>query len=120
MIEISVTWAFIIFSFVILLVSAVLWYFSELNVRKIYNFYKEQYVWKCAYCAFVYLDADSEEISQCPRCSSYNVAYQEAGSAWRPEKGSGSNESMIKEIRRKNPSRRKNPHARHRGPRRRR
>ncbi len=118
MIEISVTWAFIIFSFVILLAIIVLWYLSELNARKIYSFYKEQYVWKCAYCSFVYLDADSEEISQCPRCNSYNVAYQSANNIFEPKQIVTENSSG--EVRRRNPSRKKNPHAKHRGPRKRR
>ncbi|MCX8066129.1 MAG: hypothetical protein N3G21_13335 [Candidatus Hydrogenedentes bacterium] len=121
MIEISVTWAFIIFSLLVLILSAILWYFSEVNARRIYSFYKDQYVWKCSYCAFVYLDTESEEISKCPRCNSFNVIYQDVG-------GTGITrveeiedfENTSAEIRKKNPSRKKNPHARNRGPRRRR
>lgn len=121
MIEISVTEAFIIFSFVILVISVVLWYLSEVSARRIYSFYKEQYVWKCSYCAFVYLDTESEEISQCPRCNSYNVIYQGAnGTSEITGKDIVVREDSSGEVKRRNPSRKKNPHARHRGPRRRR
>jgi hypothetical protein len=73
MIEISITEAFIFYSFIIAISGIILWSLSEFNIRKIYTVFKNQNVWKCNYCAFVYLDTEAEEISQCPRCYSYNV-----------------------------------------------
>lgn len=116
MIEISITGAFIVYSFVLAIVAVILWYLSEINVRKIYTAFKEQNVWRCDYCAFVYLDTVAEEVSQCPRCYSYNVAKVK-------QKEEVTQRETLPEDekeKRRNPSHKKNPHARHRGPRRRR
>ncbi|HOK08705.1 MAG TPA: hypothetical protein PLT82_00095 [Candidatus Hydrogenedens sp.] len=114
MIEISITSAVIIYSVIIAFVGVFLWGLSEFGTRKIYTMFKNQNVWKCSYCAFVYLDTDAEEISQCPRCYSYNVA-----SSIEMEVNDESGKEMEIEPRR-NPSHKKRPHAQHRGPRRRR
>lgn len=113
MIEISITGAFIIYSFIIALSGVILWGLSEVGTRRIYTAFKSQNVWECKYCAFIYLDTEAEEISQCPRCYSYNII-STANSAIQEE-----NEKESSEPRR-NPSHKKHPHARHRGPRRRR
>ncbi len=113
MIEISITGAFIIYSFIIALSGIILWGLSEVGTRRIYTAFKNQNVWECKYCAFVYLDTEAEEISQCPRCYSYNVN-PSISNTIREEK----EEENIEP--RRNPSHKKHPHARHRGPRKRR
>ncbi|HOV32824.1 MAG TPA: hypothetical protein PLX23_05620 [Candidatus Hydrogenedens sp.] len=115
MIEISITEAFIFYSFIIAISGVILWGMSEFNTRKIYTVFKNQNVWKCNYCAFVYLDTEAEEISQCPRCYSYNVIPSKNKTAQQSENSNG-----LKTEPRRNPSHKKHPHARYRGPRRRR
>jgi len=33
---------------------------------------EEKFVWQCNICTFFYVDSQSDEISVCPRCGSYN------------------------------------------------
>ncbi len=113
MIEISITEAFVIYSFIIALSGIILWGLSEVGTRRIYTAFKNQNVWECKYCAFVYLDTEAEEISQCPRCYSFNII-STANNIMQDE----SKEENIEP--RRNPSHKKHPHARHRGPRKRR
>ncbi len=112
MIEISITEAFVIYSFIIAISGIVLWGLSELGARRIYTEFKSQNVWECNYCAFVYLDTEAEEISLCPRCHSYNVVSNIPIQQ--------KQEELQNSEPRRNPSHKKHPHARHRGPRRRR
>lgn len=115
MIEISITEAFIFYSFIIAISGIILWSLSEFNTRKIYTVFKNQNVWKCNYCAFVYLDTEAEEISQCPRCYSYNVMSSNDKVI---QQSNDKNE--LEEEPRRNPSHKKRPHTRYRGPRKRR
>ncbi len=115
MIEISITGAFIIYSFIIAFAGIILWGLSEMGTRRIYTVFKSQNVWECSYCAFVYLDMEAEEISQCPRCYSYNLLSHNN----KIIQQEGEEENKNTEPRR-NPSHKKHPHAQHRGPRKRR
>ncbi|MBI4353577.1 MAG: hypothetical protein HY593_06615 [Candidatus Omnitrophica bacterium] len=55
-----------------LLVVFVLWIFFE-RVAALPKFVREEAdVWECSICAYTYVDSTHHEISQCPRCKSYN------------------------------------------------
>ena len=51
-----------------------IWMWIEINAHGGYlkGFGTAQRKWKCHYCGYMYLGTGEEEISQCPRCESYN------------------------------------------------
>ncbi|NQU74266.1 MAG: hypothetical protein HQ547_06140 [Candidatus Omnitrophica bacterium] len=38
---------------------------------------EEKFIWQCHICTFFYIDSQSDEISICPRCGTYNSRKQE-------------------------------------------
>ncbi len=58
----------------ILLAAAGIWLWIELNShgKSLKRFGAAQRKWRCHYCGYVYLGTSEENISQCPRCDSYN------------------------------------------------
>ncbi len=118
MISISLTTAILIYSLLLGAIFLVLYLYTEMDTRRSHRVLAEQYVWRCVYCGFTYLDEAAEAVSECPRCHSYN-----AGSEGRPRAVRSKAESPARAVDdaepRRNPSRRKRPHQRRRGPRRR-
>jgi rubrerythrin len=49
-----------------------LWIFFERKVILPKFVRPEAVVWECSICAYTYVDSTHDEISQCPRCKSYN------------------------------------------------
>ncbi len=49
-----------------------LWIFFEKKVVLPKYVREEADVWECSICAWTYVDSTHHEISQCPRCKSYN------------------------------------------------
>lgn len=120
MIEISLTTALVFYSTLLGLMAFGIWIYTEITVRRTFNVLENQFLWKCVFCGYLYLDEEAESLSKCPRCESFNsvedakarlvkprVHKAEAGHAEEPE------------VEQRNTSRRKRPHQRHRGPRRR-
>jgi predicted nucleic acid-binding Zn-ribbon protein len=79
------------------------------------------FLWRCVFCGYIYLDEAAEKLSQCPRCHSYSseedtharyVKTRPSHFAVGPQEAAESLEP------RRNPSHRKRPHQRRRGPRR--
>ena len=120
MIEISLRHALILYSSLLGLIVLGIWLYTEVTARRSYHFLEKQFLWRCVFCGYIYLDEAAESVSQCPRCSSYNsvddrrARYVRARAAT-PELRAP--EPPAKPLR--NPSRRKRPHQRRRGPRRR-
>ena len=51
-----------------------IWMWIEFNAHGGYlgGFGTAQRKWRCLYCGYVYLGSGEEDVSQCPRCQSYN------------------------------------------------
>lgn len=124
MIQITLTNALFLYGAVIVFGLTILYTISELRARQVYRVLEKQFLWRCAFCGFLYLDEGALTLSECPRCKSYNTfgdAQDKAVSAARqrmPEAVPDEKQSPDEPPRR-NPSRKKRRHVR-RGPRRRR
>ena len=125
MIQIGLTTAMFIYGTVIVVLAIFLYFVSELRAARVYHTLERQFLWRCAFCNFLYLDESAAHISQCPRCESYNTGVDAQDKAvsvakqrfqQRPDETHQPDEEMP----RRNPSRRKRPQSRRRGPRRRR
>lgn len=121
MIDIELTPALALYSIFLGILAGCVWLYTEVSVRRRQRFLGKQFLWRCVYCRYTYLDESAEQISRCPRCDSYNFVGDNAkeGTPMRAgidERGERSSEDDP----RRNPSRRKRPQQRRRGPRRRR
>ncbi len=58
----------------IALLLAGVWIWVEFSASRGYlgRFGTTQRKWRCHYCGYVYLGTGEEDVSQCPRCESYN------------------------------------------------
>ena len=124
MIQIGLTTAIFIYGSVIVMGAILLYFASELRATRVYRVLEKQFLWRCAFCGFLYLDENAGDISQCPRCESFNSgkeAQDKAVSAARPRPPEETKEAPTDEdeVPRRNPSRRKRRGG-SRGPRRRR
>ncbi len=126
MIEITLNTAVLVYGAVILAGLLMLYMVSELRARHVYRVLEKQFLWRCAFCGFLYLDEDAAILSKCPRCESYNTmddAQDRAVSKARhaaliPD--SGVAPETPENVPRRNAARRKRPGQTRRGPRRRR
>ena len=121
MIEISITQAFIIYSFVLVVAGIVVWLVTETAVRRYHRILGKQDLWRCYFCAYSYLDESGQPISKCPRCESFNTlddreAKVHAGGMIEYHEGHAIGQI---DAARRNSSHRKRPNQRRRGPRRR-
>lgn len=124
MIQITLTTALVIYGAVIVSGLALLYVASELRARHVYRVLEKQFLWRCAFCGYLYLDESALVLSQCPRCESYNMARDAQDKAvstahQRLAAAEPAAEPSQTETPRRNPSRQKRRGAR-RGPRRRR
>ncbi len=122
MIHISLTTAFIVYSLVLATIFMVLYLYTETRVRQSQQKLAQQFLWRCVYCGFTYLDEEASVVSECPRCHSFNdeaeVRPKALHSRGDDTEAITAGESF--DEARRNPSRRKRPHQKRRGPRRRR
>jgi len=119
MIEISFTAALGFYGALIVGGAIAIWIYTEISTAQAHKVLGKQNLWRCAYCAFSWLDDAMEPVSKCPRCASLNHAadpsVRPAAPAPLPTpEAQGEDDS---EKPRRNPSRRKRPGARTRGPR---
>lgn len=128
MIQITLTTALFLYGSVILVGFIFLYMVGELRARHVYRVLEKQFLWRCVFCGFLYLDEDAATISECPRCTSYNTIADAQDRAVR-----GSRQHLVAEQEeaaaaekedddapRRNSARRKRPGQKRRGPRRRR
>ena len=123
MIQISLTSALAFYSAVLGCVVLVIWIYTEIVVRRSYNVLTKQFLWRCVFCGYTYLDEDAADLSQCPRCESYNSARDKHARLvrTRPSTHRFDEDQLAQEPQasRRNPSHRKSPQKRRRGPRKR-
>ncbi len=122
MIEIELSFALAFYSGILSLSAGALWLYTEFYIRRPQRMLGQQFLWRCIYCAYTYLDESAEHISKCPRCKSLNAA---EGHETRPTKAlaaeSPSSRSQAQpSAPTRNTSRRRRHHQQRRGPRRRR
>lgn len=120
MIPITLTTAIVLYTGLLGFLFLGIWVYTEMTVHRHQRQLGKQFLWRCVFCGYSYLDETAETLSHCPRCNSINAARDHAARAVPakavPEADTGS-ASETDEIRR-NPSRQKRHHQRHRGPRR--
>ncbi len=123
MIELTLRDALIFYSLVLFVLIAGIWLYTELTVRRYHRFLGKQYLWRCVFCGFVYLDERAERVSKCPRCGSFNSTSDKGAREVRDHdkiarRTDERQDDASQHTTRRNPSRRKRPHQRRRGPRR--
>lgn len=120
MIAIELKWALLLYASVLGAMVVFVWAYTEVTVWRPHRYLGQQFLWRCMFCGYTYLDESHEHLSQCPRCQSFNSA-ADANVRFVPTKGEAMPEALASDglDSRRNPSRRKRPHQRRRGPRRR-
>ncbi|MDX9971544.1 MAG: hypothetical protein RBU21_01000 [FCB group bacterium] len=118
MIPISLTTAILVYSTMLAAIFMVLYLYTEQGARRSERILAQQFRWRCTYCGYTYLDEAAVSISQCPRCQSINNEAE-----GRPRELRGHEQPVTEEPdefaeTRRNPSRRKRPNQKRRGPRR--
>ncbi|MBI2435661.1 MAG: hypothetical protein HYV26_22635 [Candidatus Hydrogenedentes bacterium] len=122
MYEISLTTAVVLYSSIVLFGGLGIWLYMETSTHHTYRVLEQQYLWRCVFCTYTYLDEAAERVSRCPRCHSLN-SIEDAGVKLvqiRQPAAATLVPAEPGEPPRRNPSRQKRPGARRRGPRRRR
>lgn len=120
MIQISLGTALIVYSSIILLGALGIWIYTEITTRRAYLVLEKQYLWRCVFCSYTYLDEEAVKHSECPQCHAINSMTDKKARVVPP-----SGASLVPESEgpghasRHNPSKGKRKGARHRGPRRR-
>jgi hypothetical protein len=119
MIEIPLGTALILYSSILLTLAFASWLYTEISTHHAYRKLEQQYLWRCVYCAYTYLDEKASRMSKCPRCASYNTAGDKGAKFVTPkkEKEAPQNTDEQQESRR-NPSKGRRRTTRSRGPRR--
>jgi len=120
MIAIELKWALLLYASILGAMVAFVWLYTEVTVWRPRRYLGQQFLWRCTFCSYTYLDESNEHISQCPRCQSFNSA-TDANVRFVPTRNDGEQSPILDEDleSRRNPSRRKRPNQRRRGPRRR-
>lgn len=122
MIEISLTTALALYCGVLLAGGIAIWIYTEVRTQYQYRALEKQHLWHCVFCRYTYLDEAADIISECPRCGSLNAYDDKQARFIRPSEGQirrATAKTADLPAPRRNPSRRKRPGARRRGPRRR-
>ncbi|GMW00466.1 MAG: hypothetical protein AMXMBFR84_16030 [Candidatus Hydrogenedentota bacterium] len=123
MIAIEVKDAILVYSAILGIAGAAIWLYTEFSIYRPQRFLGHQFLWKCTICGFTFLDEQDEAIAQCPRCASY-ISAGDKHARFVPSRAT--REPTLQSIgedqndHARNPSRRKRPNQRRRGPRRRR
>jgi len=113
--------ALVLYSAALALVIVAIWIYTEVTTRRTYRALGKQFLWRCVFCGYTYLDEAAESISQCPRCGSFNSIDDRHARFVKTHTSAAATplESGAPSKGRRNPSRRKRPQQRRRGPRRR-
>ena len=121
MIQISLTTALALYSSILIGMVFCIWAYTEVSVSRSQRVIEKQFLWRCVFCGYIYLDEAAEKLSQCPRCHSYSSVEDKHARyvpPTLPRQETAPLEDDLFEPRR-NPSHRKRPNQRRRGPRRR-
>lgn len=129
MIQIGLTTALLIYGGMLLFGFVLMYVASELRASRMYRVLEKQFLWRCTFCGYLYLDEDAIALSQCPRCTSFNAmddAQDRAVTSSKQRLGVAGpeaeqdTEKADDAMPRRNPARKKRHGQSHRGPRRRR
>ncbi|MBF0493513.1 MAG: hypothetical protein HQL28_00090 [Candidatus Omnitrophica bacterium] len=71
MIRIDLSVLIFIYLFLSVIALLVLWIFYDLGTKLKSFSSDEKHVWYCHICGNTYVDSMNDEISKCPKCSSY-------------------------------------------------
>ena len=119
MIELELTHAVILYSVVLGILFLGIWTFALVSTTRTYHVLEKQSLWRCVFCGYTYLDEGATTLSECPQCGSINSASDKHARFVRTRQRPAKPEEPAHETARRNPSRRKRPHQRRRGPRKR-
>jgi acetyl-CoA carboxylase beta subunit len=122
MIQISLTTALALYSFVLLLMLFFIWAYTEVSVRHSQRQIEKQFLWRCVFCGYIYLDEVADTLSCCPRCNSFSSVEDKRARYIDelPSRNESDEPDYDSELMpRRNPSHRKRPNQRRRGPRKR-
>jgi hypothetical protein len=117
MIEIELKYAVVLYAGILGGLAACVWLWAEWGARRTFHVLEKQHLWRCVFCGYSYLDEDAAQVSQCPRCESFNDATDEKA---REVPGTVQPVDARVDENKQGSSRRKRPGQRRRGPRRRR
>ncbi len=120
MIELELRWAIMLYTVAVGALAAAIWLYTELRVRRPQRALGQQFLWRCTFCGYLYLDEQDDQLSQCPQCTSFNAADDPKARVVVPTRGKKQKAPPHPEPEepRRNSSHRKRPHQRRRGPRR--
>jgi len=118
MISLELKWALVLYTAVLAAIALFIWVYTELTVRRPQRYLGQQFLWRCTFCGFSYLDETNGEMSKCPRCESL-IAATDAYARAVPVAQHHEPQPNPDLETGKNTSRRKRHHQRRRGPRRR-
>lgn len=121
MIQISLTTALALYSSILIGMVFCIWAYTEVSVSRSQRVIEKQFLWRCVFCGYIYLDEAAEKLSQCPRCHSYS-SVEDKHAKYVPPSPVQFDAEPLDEYAgepRRNPSHRKRPNQRRRGPRRR-
>jgi hypothetical protein len=119
-IPLELKWALLLYAGILGAMALFIWLYTELTVWRPHRYLGQQFLWRCTFCGYTYLDESDDRFSACPRCHSINSA-DDPHARFVPARAGTSPEpapALDADIRR-NPSHRKRPHQRRRGPRKR-
>jgi len=72
MIKMDLSVALFLYLFLTTVFILLVWSFVDFGTKlKTYSS-DEKYIWHCSICSNTYIDSMHDDISKCPRCSSYN------------------------------------------------
>ena len=122
MITLTLTQALGIYALIVGVAAAAIWVHTEARTQRMYQTIQQQHLWRCAFCAYTYLDESESPVSECPRCGSFNTLEDNQARVITPEgtrKRAPDPAPEPETEPRRNPSRRSKPTKTRRGPRRR-
>ncbi|MBN2311611.1 MAG: hypothetical protein JXR94_21715 [Candidatus Hydrogenedentes bacterium] len=121
MIELQLGEALALYSMLIGVLFFAIWIYTEVASFRIRRKLEKQYLWRCVYCRYTYLDEGGGRLSECPRCKSINAADDKGARFIRtaPQAQEATADKEEGPSKQRNTSRRKRPHQRRRGPRKR-
>jgi len=121
MIQLALPTALAFYSAILGIIVVTIWLYTAISVRRSYRVLEKQFLWRCVFCGYIYLDEEAEKLSLCPRCESYNSVEDKLARYVRIPVHEGPEQvpATSPQDPRRDTSHRKRPHQRHRGPRRR-
>lgn len=88
MIKMDISTAIFLYLSISVIGILIVWSFFDFGTKlKTYSS-DEKHIWHCSICSITYIDSMHDDISECPRCGSYNQRMAESRMSTEQEKGS--------------------------------